>query len=318
MGFPWRSAFTWIGRKRLETDKMIQHFSKPLPWSYHKATPVRLMPALLLLLLSGPVLPAHAQTVPHAEPGWQFSVTPYAWVPSIDGTLRYQLPGNPGPDSADVSKDGSSILEALNFAAMIAAEARYQRYSVLTDFIYLDLGGSSSKVREVNFGGGGNAGVGANLDRGTESSLSGSLWTLMGGYTVTQGEWGHADIVGGFRLFSLNAETSIRLAGDVTAPGGSASLNRNAKLSDSGTLFDGIIGMRGRLVIGKGFYAPYAFDIGTGSSTLTWQASAGLGYQFSWGGVALGYRYLYYEQSSKNLVQDLSFGGPFLALNFTF
>lgn len=297
---------------------MIQHFSKPLPWSYHKATPVRLMPALLLLLLSGPVLPAHAQTVPHAEPGWQFSVTPYAWVPSIDGTLRYQLPGNPGPDSADVSKDGSSILEALNFAAMIAAEARYQRYSVLTDFIYLDLGGSSSKVREVNFGGGGNAGVGANLDRGTESSLSGSLWTLMGGYTVTQGEWGHADIVGGFRLFSLNAETSIRLAGDVTAPGGSASLNRNAKLSDSGTLFDGIIGMRGRLVIGKGFYAPYAFDIGTGSSTLTWQASAGLGYQFSWGGVALGYRYLYYEQSSKNLVQDLSFGGPFLALNFTF
>jgi hypothetical protein len=209
-------------------------------------------------------------------------------------------------------------LEALNFAAMIAAEARYQRYSVLTDFIYLDLGGSSSKLRDVNFGGGGNAGVGANLDRGTESSLSGSLWTLMGGYTVTQGDWGHADIVGGFRLFSLNSETNIRLAGDVTAPSGSASFNRNAKLSESATLFDGIIGMRGRLVIGKGFYAPYAFDIGAGSSTLTWQASAGLGYQFSWGGVALGYRHLSYEQSSKNLVQDLSFSGPFLALNFTF
>jgi hypothetical protein len=188
----------------------------------------------------------------------------------------------------------------------------------MTDFIYLDLGGSSSKLRDVNFGGGGNAGVGANLDRGTESSLSGSLWTLMGGYTVLQGDWGHADIVGGFRLFSLNAETNIRLAGDVTAPGGSASLNRNAKLSDSATLFDGIIGMRGRLVIDKGFYAPYAFDIGTGSSTLTWQASAGLGYQFNWGGVALGYRHLSYEQSSKNLVQDLSFSGPFLALNFTF
>jgi hypothetical protein len=140
----------------------------------------------------------------------------------------------------------------------------------------------------------------------------------MGGYTVLQGDWGHADIVGGFRLFSLNAETNIRLAGDVTAPGGSASLNRNAKLSDSATLFDGVIGMRGRLGIGKGFYAPYALDIGTGSSTLTWQASAGLGYQFSWGGVALGYRHLSYEQSSKNLVQDLSFSGPFLALNFTF
>ena len=297
---------------------MIQHLPKTLPWGHHKATSARLLSASLWLLLSALILPAQAQTIPRAEPGWQFSVTPYAWVPSIDGTLRYQLPGQPGPDSADVSKDGASILEALNFAAMIAAEARYQRYSVLTDFIYLDLGGSSSKLRDVNFGGGGNAGVGANLDRGTESSLSGSLWTLMGGYTVTQGDWGHADIVGGFRLFSLNSETNIRLAGDVTAPGGSASFNRNAKLSESATLFDGIIGMRGRLVIGKGFYAPYAFDIGAGSSTLTWQASAGLGYQFSWGGVALGYRHLSYEQSSKNLVQDLSFSGPFLALNFTF
>ena len=298
---------------------MIQHFPKTLPWGHHKATSARLLSALLWLMLSALVLPAQAQTVPRAEPGWQFSVTPYAWVPSIDGTLRYQLPGQPGPDSADVSKDGSSILEALNFAAMIAAEARYQRYSVLTDFIYLDLGATGSKLRSVNFGGGGGGtGVGASLDRGTESSLSGSLWTLMGGYTVTQGDWGHADIVGGFRLFALNSETNIRLAGDVTAPVGSASLDRNARLSESATLFDGIIGMRGRFVIGNGFYAPYAFDIGTGSSTLTWQASAALGYQFSWGGVALGYRYLSYEQGSSKLVQDLSFGGPFLALNFTF
>jgi len=297
---------------------MIQQLPKTLPCAHHKATSARLLSTLLLLLLSALILPAQAQTVPRAEPGWQFSVTPYAWVPSIDGTLRYHLPTQSGSGSANVSKDGASVLEALNFAAMIAAEARYQRYSVMTDFIYLDLGGSSSKLRDVNFGGGGNAGVGANLDRGTESSLSGSLWTLMGGYTVLQGDWGHADIVGGFRLFSLNSETNIRLAGDVTAPSGSASLNRNAKLSESATLFDGIIGMRGRLGIGKGFYAPYAFDIGTGSSTLTWQASAGLGYQFSWGGVALGYRHLSYEQASKNLVQDLSFGGPFLALNFTF
>jgi len=297
---------------------MIQHLPTTLPCAHHKTTSARLLSVLLCLLLSALVLPVQAQTVPRAEPGWQFSVTPYAWVPSIDGTLRYQLPGQSGSGSADVSKDGSSILEALNFAAMIAAEARYQRYSVMTDFIYLDLGANGSKLRDVNFGGGGNAGVGANLDRGTESSLSGSLWTLMGGYTVLQGDWGHADIVGGFRLFSLNSETNIRLAGDVTAPSGSASFNRNAKLSDSATLFDGVIGMRGRLGIGKGFYAPYAFDIGTGSSTLTWQASAGLGYQFSWGGVALGYRHLSYEQSSKNLVQDLSFSGPFLALNFTF
>ena len=272
----------------------------------------------VVLALSAFVLPAQAQTVPRAEPGWQFSITPYAWVPSIDGTLRYQLPAQTGGGSADVAKDSFSVLEALNFAAMIAAEARYQRYSVLTDFIYLDLGGAGSKLRSVDFAGSGGGGVAANLDRGTESSLSGSLWTLMGGYTVTQGNWGHADVTGGFRLFSLSAETNLRLSGDVTAPGGTASLNRTARLSDSATLFDGIVGLRGRFVIGNGFFAPYAFDIGTGSSSLTWQASAGLGYQMNWGSVALGWRHLSYEQSGNHLVQDLSFSGAFLAVNFTF
>lgn len=279
------------------------------------ATGVGVVLALLAFVLPAQ---AQAQTVPRAEPGWQFSVTPYAWVPSIDGTLRYQLPAQTGAGSADVAKDSFSVLEALNFAAMIAAEARYQRYSVLTDFIYMDLGSAGSKLRSVDFAGSGNGGVAANLDRGTESSLSGSVWTLMGGYTVTQGDWGHADIAGGFRLFSLNAETNLRLSSDVTAPGGTASLNRTARLSDSATLFDGVVGLRGRLMIGNGFFAPYAFDIGTGSSSLTWQASAALGYQMNWGSVALGWRHLAYEQSGNNLVQDLSFSGAFLAVNFTF
>jgi hypothetical protein len=276
-----------------------------------------LVAPFLILLAFGLVLPAQAQTVPRVEPGWQFSLTPYVWVPSIDGTLRYQLPASVGAGSADVAKDSFSVLEALNFAAMIAAEARYQRYSVLTDFIYMDLGGSSSKLRNVDFAGSGGS-VTTNLDRGTESSLSGSLWTLMGGYTVTQGDWGHADIAGGFRLFSLSAETNLRLSGDVTAPSGTATLNRNARLSDSATLFDGIVGLRGRFVIGNGFFAPYAFDIGTGSSSLTWQASAALGYQMNWGSVALGWRHLSYEQSGNRLVQDLSFSGAFLSVNFTF
>lgn len=275
--------------------------------------------ALVLALLAfAPVTPTQAQTVPRAEPGWQFSVTPYAWVPSIDGTLRYQLPGKFGQDSADVTTENFSVLDVLNFAAMLSAEARYQRYSVLTDLIYMDLGATGSKLREVNFAGSGNTGVGGHLDRGSETSMKGSLWTLMGGYTVAQGDWGHADVTGGFRLFSLSTETNIRLAGDVSAPGGSTSFSRNARLSSNGTLVDGIIGLRGRITLGSGFHVPYAFDIGAGSSSLTWQASGGLGYQMSWGSVALGWRHLSYQQGSTDLIQDLSFSGPFLALNFTF
>ena len=62
----------------------------------------------------------------------------------------------------------------------------------------------------------------------------------------------------------------------------------------------------------------YAFDIGGGSSRLTWQAAGGVGYQTGWAGVTLGYRHLHYDQGGDRLVQDFSFGGPFLALSFRF
>ncbi|GGJ43446.1 hypothetical protein [Neoroseomonas lacus] len=45
---------------------------------------------------------------------------------------------------------------------------------------------------------------------------------------------------------------------------------------------------------------------------------AGIGYQTGWVGVTLGYRYPYYDQGNDKFVQDFSFSGPFLAVNFSF
>jgi hypothetical protein len=78
------------------------------------------------------------------------------------------------------------------------------------------------------------------------------------------------------------------------------------------------LGVRGRFLLGSGFHVPYSLDVGAGSSRLTWQAAAAIGYQTGWAGVTLGYRHLAYEQSGDELVQDLSFSGPFLAVSFTF
>src|SRR4051812_39578535 len=85
-----------------------------------------------------------AQTVPSGEPGWRFAVTPYGWLPTVDGNFRYDRPSGAGGTNAAVSVDPTNLLEALNFAAMIAAEARYGRFSISTDFLYLDLGNSAS------------------------------------------------------------------------------------------------------------------------------------------------------------------------------
>jgi hypothetical protein len=76
--------------------------------------------------------------------------------------------------------------------------------------------------------------------------------------------------------------------------------------------------VRGRLLLGAGFHLPYSLDVGAGSSRLTWQGAAGVGYQTGWAGVTLGYRHLHYDQGGDGLVQDFSFSGPFLALNVRF
>jgi hypothetical protein len=272
--------------------------------------------ALLAGLYAGGL---RAQTAPSAEPGWRFAVTPYVWAPSIDGGLRYRAPGaQGGVAGADVGIDATNLLEALNFAAMVAAEARNGRFSVLTDLIYLDLGNAGSAVRSVDFVQVGRNPVSTTLNAGTESSVRGGLWTLGGAYTLAAGGWGHVDALAGFRLFSIEARTDVRLTADVAGPGPGLSFSRGGRLSRDATLLDGIVGVRGRLLLGAGFHLPYSLDVGAGSSRLTWQGAAGVGYQTGWAGVTLGYRHLHYDQGGDGLVQDFSFSGPFLALNVRF
>jgi hypothetical protein len=271
--------------------------------------------AVLSLLIAGDLA---AQTAPSAEQGWSFAVTPYVWVPWVDGKFSYNLPERTGVSGARVNMDAINLLESLNFAVSVAGEARNGRFSVSTDFIYLDFGKSSSAVRSVDFAQVGRNPVSSALNAGTESSLRGGLWTLGGAYTLAAGRWGHADAFAGFRLFSIDARTDVRLAADIVAPGGGRSFARTGRLARDADLFDGLVGLRGRFVLGRGFHLPYAFDIGGGSSRLTWQAAGGIGYQTGWAGVTAGYRHLYYDQGGTRLPQDFSFGGPFLALNISF
>jgi hypothetical protein len=245
--------------------------------------------AVLSLLIAGDLA---AQTAPSAEQGWSFAVTPYVWVPWVDGKFSYNLPERTGGAfGARVNMDAINLLEALNFAVTVAAEARNGRFSVSTDFIYLDFGKSNSAVRSVDFAQVGRNPVSSALNAGTESSLRGGLWTLGGAYTLAAGRWGHADAFAGFRLFSIDARTDVRLAADIVAPGGGRSFARTGRLARDADLFDGLVGLRGRFVLGSGFHLPYAFDIGGGSSRLTWQAAGGIGYQTGWAGVTAGYRY---------------------------
>jgi hypothetical protein len=248
---------------------------------------------------------------------WQFNITPYLWLPSVDGTFKFGPP--PGWDGGpEVEIDSSDLLDDLNMAFMFTGEVRKGRWSVLTDVMYLDVSGQSSKIKSVDDTD--RIPVSATIDAGTETTLKGAAWALAGSYDVWQGKAGSLGLLGGFRYFGLKATTDWNLTATVTGSDGvSQVFPRSGNITESEDIWDGIIGLRGRLNLGGSrFYVPYYLDIGTGTSELTWQGMVGLGYGFKWVDILVAYRYLYYDMDDDKLVQDMSLGGPEFGLKFKF
>ena len=270
-----------------------------------------ILATLAALVLCGP-LSAAAQT-----PGnqWTFSITPYLWLPNINGTLKYQVP--PGAaGSPEVEVGPNDYLEALRFAMMIAGEVRKDRWSVFTDVIYLDFSSEKSSVKAVDFGG---SRVSSSGNVSTDSSLRGGVWTLGAGYAVLPGRPVDLDVFGGLRYFGLKASTDWQLTVAVTGPGGGQTFPRAGSISERADLWDGIVGVKGRVWLGRSNWSiPYYLDVGTGSSSLTWQGMLGVAYSFKWGGMTLAYRNLYYDQNGDKLIQDMRFSGPALGVTFRF
>jgi len=246
---------------------------------------------------------------------WSFSITPYLWLPNVNGTLKYNIPPGAG-GSPDVEVGPNSYLENLQAVIMISGEARRERWSVFTDLIYLSFADQDSSVKTVNFGG--NL-VSSSANVTTSSSFRGIAWTLAAGYAVETGKDVMLDVIGGLRYFEISASTDWQLVTSVTGPGGGQTFPRTGGVSEGMNLLDGIVGVRGRVSLGNNNWSiPYYLDVGTGSSNLTWQWLLGVAYSFKWGGVTLAYRDLFYDQKDDKFLQDLRFSGPTLGVTFRF
>jgi hypothetical protein len=275
-------------------------------------TALRLVGAGLaaLGLLSSPG--AQAQL---AEDHWTFAITPYLWLPNINGTLKYSVP--PGAaGSPEVGAGPNNYLQNLQAVLMLAGEARKDRWAVLADAIYLDFANQASTVKAVNFGG---SVVSTNLNSSTSSSLKGWLLTLAGGYAAVQTPRATLDVLAGVRYLGIRASTDWQLTATVTGPGAGQVFPASGSISERADLWDAIVGVRGRVRLGEGqWFMPYYLDLGTGSSTLTWQGLLGIAYRFKWGDATLAWRNLYYDQGDDKLVQNFRFSGPALGVTFVF
>lgn len=237
--------------------------------------------------------------------GVRFSISPYLWLPTVEGDLRFSVPRSGQEFFPNVHVGPNDYLENLEGVLMIAGEVRYNRFSAFTDFIYLDFSRESATVISID-----SALPIPPIDIGSTAQLSGNLWTLAGGYDLIDDETWRLQAFAGFRYLHSEVEVNWNLAGPLGIFPSTGGVGRE---SDS---WDGLIGVRGEARLDAWFF-PYYADVGAGDSDLTWQGSVGVGYRWGWGDVRLDYRYLSYEQDDA-LIEDLTLGGPALGATFRF
>jgi hypothetical protein len=236
---------------------------------------------------------------------WKFQAVVYVYLPSIGGETTF--PGSGGGSGASV--DASKILNNLNLAFMGSFEADKGPWGMWTDVIYLDIGDSESPSRDITIGGTLPVGATARI----HYDLNGWLWTLAGSWRAVSAPGHELNLIGGARLIDVDQTIDWQLSGNI----GSVALPDRAGDRTTGVSnWDAIVGLKGRATFGeqRRWFVPYYVDIGTGESSLTWQAMAGVGYAFGWGSVTCAWRHIDYDMKSGKSIESVSFDGPGVAV----
>jgi len=224
--------------------------------------------------------------------GWHFSVSPYLWFAGNHGTV-----GALGRD-VGVHASAGDLLSHLDIGLMGAAEARFNRFVLNGDMLWVRI--SDSKA--VPF-----PALGASS---ADARVGQFIWTSKFGYRVLDRKKLKVDANVGVRYWHL---------------GQSLSFNPSVlgiDFSGSQNWADILIGGRVQVPLGKKTVIDLAGDVGG------WGASAKLDYQFAtllsykicpkWTMVA-GYRYLFVDYRPTNLsVYNTVTSGALLGVTYTF
>jgi hypothetical protein len=275
--------------------------------------------ALVCVLLA--VAPAQADDGDE----WQYRLTPYLWLPTIGGDVRYEVPPGSGTGAPTVNVGPADWLELLNYGLLIGGSAQKGKLSLFADFVYLSMS-SEKDDRVVSVedtitipGTRIPIAVGAELNADTQTDLDGMLLSMTGGYVFRQTADATAIVFAGARYFDVDISTRWDLTAAISLPGGGVVLPSSGSIGGDTTLWDAIVGVRGEFGVGQGAWSmPYYFDFGGGDSDKTWNAFVGVAREFGWGDLLLAYRHLEYDQDDDKLLQDFSFGGPLVGVRFSF
>jgi hypothetical protein len=271
--------------------------------------------------LAPPPVPAPA--IPATIPGWQFRVTPYAWLTSLNGSQT--VAGRTFDVNASFPKiiqntigDGGSLV-----ALMADMEARNGPFALFGDLIWENItiakGGAKSRSLAP--------GISGTLAADLDVQFQMAIVEAGGAYEVAQ--WGPVafDVLAGGRYWYQKADVDLALSGTVDVGGLSLRGNRAVARSGSVDWVDAFAGARARVSLTPTQHLEIRGDLGGGGSKFSWNALAAYGYDFTtrngvtYSGV-IGYKALYvdYEQGSGRTRYgfDMLQHGPVLGLSIRF
>jgi hypothetical protein len=282
--------------------------------------------------------PAHAADLPVKAPitpapaidQWTFSLTPYFWAISLNGSTTVK------GRTVDVDAGFFDILDHTQFPKglfQLAAlgEARYGRFALLTDILYMkaDLGASITRSRGTDQIGGA-VGASAGLDTKMVIAEVAAAYEIAHWNGLTSPRSNSAlDIYAGGRAWWQRADVQLALTG--TANIGDLTFTRAGVLSaeKSVSWFDPLVGLRLRHQFAPGWNFALSGDVGgfDVGSKFSWQALATLDYEFCrsknivWSGM-VGYKALsvdYSQGSGLTLYNfDMTMHGPIFGVTARF
>ena len=221
---------------------------------------------------------------------WQFQLTPYIWIAGIKGragigNLTVDVDASLGDENVD-----------LNFGIMGSLEARKNRFVILTDLQYSNLG----------------------TDRATPGPLFSTaeadfktfvLDSEVGYRIVDNPEKGaFVDVLGGIRYWHLKTDLTFNtgLLATVTA-------------SRSRGWVDGVAGIRGRAHLKPRVFLTGKADLGGGGSNFTYQLFGGVGILVGKRyALIAGYRDLDVNYNKDGFLFDNALHGPIFGLGIKF
>jgi hypothetical protein len=232
--------------------------------------------------LSADLGPEPREQLPQPVPPlsqWEFSFTPYLWLPWISGDVVVKGRG------FDVAVDPAQLITALDWpyivpAWMSHAEARRGPLSLFNDIVYADVTGSGGFTRTFS-GRFATATFGGNI----KADYQLAIVETGGAYTVwSQGKQGFPgsttfDLLTGARVWYQNVDISGNLTGTVALNGPlGLTISGNRAIAKSGSVdwADPFVGARIQQELAPGQEIVLRGDVG----------GFGAGSQFSWEAIA--------------------------------